>query len=233
MALVYFRGCIAREKLKSISEATEALLKSSGVNYTLIKDETCCGSTLLRTGFPDDARSAMEKTADKIKGRTVIVSCAGCYRTFLKDYPRMGFDILVKHTSQFLLELLREGRLRLKRGDLKVTYHDPCHLSRHTDETDAPRRLLREVAEVLEMDKHGKESRCCGAGGGVRSAYRDLSTELAAERLKEARGTGADLLCTSCPFCRLNLESSLINVLDISELLRKLIDTSGEGHAHG
>ena len=92
--MIYFRGCVAREKLGKISESTEVILKKAGVDYQIIKDETCCGSILLRTGFVDEASEQMKLTAQILKGEKILVSCAGCYRTFKKDYKELlGVDL--------------------------------------------------------------------------------------------------------------------------------------------
>ena len=129
--MIYFQGCTAREKLTRISKSTQELLDQAGVEYTVFDDEECCGSVLLRTGFTGDAREAMQKTYDKLQGERVVVSCAGCYRTFREDYPLMVGKVDVIHISQLLEELLAEGKLHLDREEVKVTYHDPCHLGRH------------------------------------------------------------------------------------------------------
>lgn len=221
--LIYFRGCLAREKLKSISDATESLLREAGVDYRVLDDETCCGSVLLRTGFLEEARRQMDDTAAKLGDSEVVVSCAGCYRTIKTDYAREGYTVRVKHISQLLLELIESGRLDLNKINIRVTYHDPCHLSRHTGETSAPRELIGKFAELVEMENHGADSRCCGAGGGVRSAHPEISDKVASERLKDAKETGADVLCTACPFCRLNLESDTVEVLDITELMERAL----------
>lgn len=218
--MIYFQGCTAREKLTRISKSTQELLDQAGVEYTVLDDEECCGSVLLRTGFTENAREAMQKTYEKLQGERVVVSCAGCYRTFREDYPLMVGKVDVIHISQLLEELLAEGKLQLDREEVKVTYHDPCHLGRHLEEYESPRRVLERRGELVEMDKNREEARCCGSGGGVKSAYPELSQSMAERRVEEARKTGAELLVTCCPFCVLNLESvGKIKVRDLVEFL--------------
>ena len=126
------------------------------------------------------------------------------------------------HISQLIEELIDEGKLQLQKREVKVTYHDPCHLGRHLGENEAPRRIIQEKGELVEMDKNQEESRCCGSGGGVKSAYPELSESMAEQRVEDARKTGADLLVTCCPFCVLNLESvGKIRVLDLTEFLEE------------
>jgi Fe-S oxidoreductase len=220
--MIYFQGCTARDKLKKISKSTQKLLDQTGIEYRVLEDEGCCGSVLLRTGFYEDAREAMERTYSKLKGEKVVVSCAGCYRTFREDYPELVGEVEVVHISQLLEELIDESKLHLDREECKVTYHDPCHLGRHLGEYESPRRVIQEKAELVEMDKNRKEARCCGSGGGVKSAYPELSQGMAEHRMEDAEKTGAELLVTCCPFCVLNLESAgKMSVLDLTEFLTR------------
>ena len=183
-------------------------------------NEGCCGSVLLRTGFEDDAREIMSKTLKDLKGEKILVSCAGCYRAFKKDYPEvLGENVDVIHVSQLLNQLIHDGKIPKSNSLDKVTYHDPCHLGRHMGEYEQPRNVIKTYTKLLEMDRKMKNARCCGAGGGVRSAYPDLSSEIALRRVDDAFETGADLLVTCCPFCVLNLESKKLRVMDLTEFV--------------
>ena len=86
--LLYFRGCTAREKLTSISKATERILKAAKINYETLEDEQCCGSVLLRTGFVDDAIEQMNGNLKDFEGKTIVTSCSGCYKTLKEDYKK-------------------------------------------------------------------------------------------------------------------------------------------------
>lgn len=223
--MIYFRGCTAREKLPRISEATEEILKFAGIEYRTLENEECCGSFLLRTGFREDAEEVMKKTLKEIEGEKVITSCAGCYRTFKKDYTEiLGVELDVIHTSHLFNELIKNGKLNVERLNEKVTYHDPCHLGRHMEEYDAPREILNRIAELKEMERSRENSRCCGAGGGVRSAFPETTEKIAEMRLKDAEEVKTNTIVTTCPFCILNLESNGEDdkiVLDLSEIIIK------------
>ncbi|MBZ9571026.1 (Fe-S)-binding protein [Methanobrevibacter sp. TMH8] len=105
-------------------------------------------------------------------------------------------------------------------SDEIVTYHDPCHLGRHSGEFDAPREVIKHFSHLKEMENIRENSKCCGSGGGVKSAFPEIAKSIATERGKEAENTGCDVLVTSCPFCKLNLdENSSLEVLDLSEFV--------------
>ena len=215
--MLYFRGCTAREKQTEISKATERLLDLAGVDYHVLDDEKCCGSVLLRTGFEKQAKEQIKKNTEILKDKKIITSCAGCYKTLKEDYD--GLDVV--HISQLLDELIRENKLNFTKADFKVTYHDSCHLGRHMDVFDEPRNAIESVADIVEMENSREDSLCCGAGGGVKSAYPEIADQMAKSRLAQARETGCETLVVSCPFCKLNLENDEIEVLDLTEFLVK------------
>ncbi|MCR5026574.1 MAG: (Fe-S)-binding protein [Methanobrevibacter sp.] len=213
--MIYFRGCTAREKETSIADATEKLLKLAGVDYKILEDEKCCGSVLMRTGFVEEAQEQIEKNTEALSGDTILTSCAGCYKTLKQDYE--GLEVI--HISQFLNQLIEEKKLNFNKKDLNVTYHDSCHLGRHCEVFDEPREVISSVANLVEMENNLENSLCCGAGGGVKSAYPEVANQMATSRINQAKDTGCDILLTSCPFCKLNLKNDDLEVLDITEFL--------------
>jgi Fe-S oxidoreductase len=242
--MIYFRGCVVRDKLSSISDATEAILKQARMDYTILEDEICCGSFLMRTGYEGDAVEVMEETLKLFEeansaGDKILVSCAGCYNTLKNDYKELfGVELDVIHTSELITQLINDGKLVAKKIPVKVTYHDPCHLGRHSGIYEEPREAISKSFDLVEMDRNREHSRCCGAGAGVRSAFPETAMKVASKRISDAEDTGAEILVTSCSFCVLNLENALekpvdesnienidkdnrspIRVLDISELI--------------
>lgn len=222
--MIYFRGCTARQKETSIAESTEKLLKAANINYRILDDEKCCGSVLLRTGFIDSAKKQIEENTSDLKGELILTSCAGCYNTLKNDYE--GLDVI--HISEFINQLINENKLNFDKNDFKVTYHDPCHLSRHCQVFNPPRNIIENIANLIEMENHHENSLCCGAGGGVKSAYNDLALEISKSRINQAKNTGSNILITSCPFCKLNLKNDDIDVLDLTEFLVKYGDLDEE-----
>jgi len=151
----------------------------------------------------------------KVGARTIITSCAGCYTTLKNSYPE-EFHII--SLPEFLAEHLEE--INLKRLDLTVAYHDPCHLGRHNKIYEASRKVIRAICTLREMKNIKEDSRCCGGGGGVRIGYPEISLELARKRLEDVP-EGIDFIVTSCPLCVRNLRDAggNIKIIDIVELV--------------
>lgn len=210
---VYFVGCMNSYRYPEVAKKTFELLKPFGVS--MLKDEVCCGSPLERTG--SDASPLIRHNLRQIRemgAHTIITGCAGCYAALRKYYPD-GINII--HVSEFLSE--RMGSLDIRKYDLVVSYHDPCHLGRAGGVYEAPRKLIRQTSTLIEMASHHENSRCCGGGGGVRRGYLELSQKIAEKRINEMPEE-AELLVTSCPLCRSNLEQVCKRrVVDLVELL--------------
>ena len=234
--VLFFVGCTAAfdPNIRGMATDSAYILAKAGVDFgTLGDEEGCCGSTLLRTGLVESARKTALKNIEKFERASpsvIVTSCAGCYKTLRQDYPRIGkVGARIVHITQFVNELLDSGRLSLSnKVDSIVTYHDPCHLGRHNGLYDQPRRILRAIPGVtlVEMDRTREEARCCGAGGGVKTAFPELAQKISGMRVDDAMKTGADTLVTSCPFCYQSLKASLelkvskMKMLDLMELVR-------------
>lgn len=216
---VFFAGCLASYRYPELTKKTFDILKKFGV--TVLKDEVCCGSPLLRTG--SDPSELMSKNLEQIRktgAHTIITGCAGCYTALKNDY--LG-NIKVLHVTEFLADRLAE--LDLKKLDLKVTYHDPCHLGRCNGVYEAPRQLISSVCSLEEMKSNREKSICCGAGGGVLKGYPDIALEISKKRIEEIP-EDVDYLVTACPLCRTNLRRGgpEIDVLDIIDLLEMAME---------
>lgn len=219
----YYAGCTATYRSKKTAAATLSILDKLKLDYTTL-DETCCGSVLQRVGVDqEEITKIMQKNVDSITKhgvKTLLLSCAGCYRMFKLEYPKyvkVPFEVL--HMAEFL------AKQDLKLSPLKgtVTYHDPCHLGRHCNVYDAPRDVIKKFPDVnfKEMSFNRSNSHCCGGGGGVRSAFPEEAMDIASTRMDE--GAFADTMITTCPFCVTNLESAKgsrkTQVVDLVELV--------------
>jgi len=225
----YFAGCTATYRSKKTSAAALSILDKLGVDFTTV-DEVCCGSVMQRIGWPiDEVKKYFQKNVDAIKSlgvKTLVLSCAGCYRMFKEEYPKyVEVPFKVLHMTEFLAE--QELKLKPMKGI--VTYHDPCHLGRHSGVYDAPRKVIAKIPEVTfkEMEFTKNLAHCCGGGGGVRSAYPEESKRIASTRVDEALATGASTIITTCPFCVSNLVLGLdgrdARVADLTELIDELL----------
>jgi len=232
---VYFIGCTSNYRQKNLRDATLRFLKKAGVDFTLI-DEHCCTSPLLRTGQVSPVKDFMNYNVQKIKevgASKVITSCAGCYRTLKNDFAKheAEHDLEIIHTSELILKLLKEEKLKFNSEFNKtVTYHDPCHLGRHSGLYEEPREVYKKIPglELKEMKRNRENAWCCGAGGGVKIGYPDWSIEISKERLEEGKETGATIVSSTCPFCRTNLSDANkafqmgFEVLDLVEIIDQL-----------
>ena len=217
--LAIFGGCTMPLRQADTLKNMMKIFEAAGKDIALSTDEWCCGSIAMRIGDYEAVKEDMKHNLElfKLMGAKVVFSpCAGCYRTLKKDYPEILGEELpfeVKHVTELLVEMMETEEIPFKPvegEDLKVTYHDPCHLGRHMDLYETPRDVIRKIpgVELVEMKRNRKNAWCCGAGGGVKSQFPSLAVEISKERIEEAVETGASILLTSCPFCVGNLQDA-------------------------
>jgi len=226
---VYFVGCTSALRFPEIAESTVKLLDIAKVGFTVMPEEVCCGSVMFRTGIREVGEEVAKKVVQMIEdtgASTVIFSCPGCYRTFVNDYPTVlgePLDFELKHISQYLLEI---DELKFSKSvNATITYHDPCHLGRQLEIFEPPRELISQIPglELVEMERIKMGAFCCGAGGGVRGAFPEVSLNMAKERVREASATGATMLASACPFCKRNLVDA-INELSIGMEMHDIVE---------
>jgi len=237
--VIFFAGCTGSYRATQIPKAGAYVLNRAGVKADCLgPDEWCCSSPALRTGQTNLTTEFAQHNirAVEVRGaKAMVTTCSGCFKTTSTDYGRYFSNptFPVYHFSQYLDKLIKEKKLKFN-GELKakVTYHDPCHLGRHGGVFEEPREVLKKIpgVELIEMPRNRMGSRCCGAGGGYKSAFNDLAVNIAGERVREADATGAEILVTCCPFCVTNLQAgakqigSKIKILDLSQLLLEVMD---------
>ena len=225
MEILYFPGCYLcyDPRLKKVARATANILNRAGVNFGILgPKENCCGESIRKTGdeelFKRLARENIKTFIDN-GVKKILVSSPHCYHTFKNEYPEFMVDFEVVHISQYVFELIREGRLEIKKEyEKKVTYHDPCYLGRHNGIYDEPREAIKKVPglELIEMPESREDSLCCGGGGGRIWMETPKGERFSDLRLEQAIGVGAEVLVTSCPYCIANFEDSRLT-LDVTE----------------
>ncbi|MBN1800641.1 MAG: 4Fe-4S dicluster domain-containing protein [Candidatus Lokiarchaeota archaeon] len=232
---VYFIGCTSNYRQQTLRDATIRFLKKAKIDFTII-NERCCTSPLIRTGQIDEVRDFMNYNIEAIKkagASKVITSCAGCYKTIKNDFRKQGVEhnLEIYHTSELIKKLLDDGKIEIQSGfDKTITYHDPCHVGRHSGLYDTPRAVYQSIpgVKMVEMRRNRENSWCCGAGGGVKIGFPDWALEVSKERVLEAKDTGATILTSICPFCKTNLSDANreynlgLEILDLVEILDQL-----------
>ncbi len=216
------------------------LLEHAGVSYgTLGTKESCCGDMADKIGAADvvadltrkNTRMFLEAGASKI-----LTISPHCLNSFRRNYEGLK-KIANIHSTQLLDKLIRDGAIKpVNKLDLKVTYHDPCYLGRHSSIYDEPRRLLESIPglTLLEMQNSRERSFCCGGGGGGPWKNSPGKRSLGEIRIEEAIGTGAEVVATACPYCIRTLNEAVaklgagnkIKVRDITELLLQSVGLS-------
>lgn len=240
MEVLYFSCCYTSydPRLKKIAQATTSVLKKAGVDFGILgAKENCCGESVRKTGneaiFKSLARSNI-KTFIDAGVKKIVVSSPHCFHTFRNEYPEFMVSFEVFHISQFVSQLIQDGRLNPSTEyPKKVTYHDPCYLGRHNGIYDQPRDVLRKIPglELNEMAESREDSLCCGMGGGRIWLETESSERFANLRVQQAIEAGAEVLATSCPYCisqfedsRLSLsDSEILQIKDVMEILQDVI----------
>jgi len=237
----YFAGCVPTlyPSAYSIPQAFLKILKASELSFTILgEEEDCCGYPLAIGGLPDKARMVARKNIDRLKSlgiKKVLTTCASCYHMYSAYYPELlgeelGLEVI--HSTQLLAELLSAGKLKTKKVDRIVTYHDPCDLGRKSNLFAQPRSIMMnlEGLSLREMKHNGADARCCGGGGNLEMSDPVLSGKVAQERVKEAVNTGAGTIVTACQQCKRTLQTGArqlkarIKVIDICELVQEALD---------
>jgi Fe-S oxidoreductase len=225
--VLYFPGCYLSydSRFKKVATATANILNRAGVDFGILgSEENCCGESIRKTG--DEKlfkRLAKENIKTFIENgvKKILVSSPHCYHTFKNEYPEFKVNFEVVHITQYLLELINEGRLELtKEYRKRITYHDPCYLGRHNGIYDEPRQVLKKVAglELIEMPESREDSLCCGGGGGRIWMDTPKGERFSDLRLEQAIEVGAEALVTCCPYCITNFEDSRLTLEDSESL---------------
>lgn len=240
--LLYWVGCAGSydRRAQRVARAVVKLLKHSGVNFAILgAEEKCTGESARRLGdeflFQELAQANIA-TLVKYNVRRILTHCPHCLNSLRHDYPQFGGNYTVMHHTEFLAQLLAEGRLvppgKEPQQDV-ITYHDPCYLARVNGIHQAPRDVLgaslraasSPAADVREMTRRREKTFCCGGGGGRMWMEEEPQKRVCSLRAKEALNTGANKVAVACPFCLTMLtdgvagQTETAQVLDVAEIL--------------
>ncbi|RLF11387.1 MAG: hypothetical protein DRJ98_03655 [Thermoprotei archaeon] len=211
---LYLVGCMIPFRLRDIGRATVDILKTAGVDFTILgEDERCCGLLLVDHGLLEEAKTVAERNLSRIEGRkpsVVLMACAACYYTYKHVYQRIyrkpEFEVM--HVAEALADLIDHGRISFKkRIDEKVAFLDPCHFVKVSGKYEIPRKVIENIPglKLIEFPRSRAEALCCGAPGGVRLVSRDVAFSAAGMIVKEALKLEVSRIVTSCPLCMYQL----------------------------
>jgi len=225
-----FAGCSADQASgQSGAIALAKLMQRAAEDFVILgKQEKCCGLYAFDLGFRREYERLSKINLATINNagiKRVVVACGSCQRIWREYAKTPGVKFEVMHGVEYVERLIAAGRLKfIKPVNKKVTYHDSCHLGRGCGVYDAPRRILRAIPrlQLVEMERNQRWAWCCGGGGGVPEADPELAHWCAADRLREAGASGAELVLTSSALCQrsfADLEEPALPLQDLLEFV--------------
>ena len=235
---VYFVGCTSafhHVVNRTDPYAVGRILNHIGEDWTMLGGkEWCCGCPSIMMGDEEGAREFASHNVQAIKetgARMVIVSCASCYKALRWEYPKLIGQrptFKVSHIVELISQCLEKGKIKLEPLNLRITYHDPCDLSRFGGVIEEPRQILNSITtSFVEMPDNKEDTRCCGGGGLLPTIDDALRLKSAAKRLRQAESITAEVITSACPACKITLAQaatnmgSKIEVLDMAELVAR------------
>ncbi len=229
-------GCAGSfdDRSKKVSVSLVKILQQAGISFAILgTEEKCTGDFARRVGnemlYQMMAQENID-TLNRYKVKKIIAACPHCLNTLKHEYPQLGGHYQVIHHTELIDQLVKEGKITLnKTFEGTLTYHDPCYLGRYNSVYDQPRSILQALSKdgLRELDRHGRESFCCGAGGGRMWMEETIGKRINLERAEEVVGCEAANVAVGCPFCLTMLEDGMkelgieknVRTKDIAELV--------------
>ena len=209
--VLFWVGCTGalEQRSQAIPRSMAKVLKAAGVNFAILgEEETCTGDPARRMGNEYLFQILAQQNIETLNGynvKKVVTICPHCFNTMRNEYPTLGGDYEVLHYSQYVAELMDQGRVKpIKMMNVTVAYHDSCYLGRHNGVYDEPRRVARAIPglKLVEMEPHCRQRGfCCGAGGGHMWIEESQGPRINHVRTDHFLETSADTVGVSCPFC--------------------------------
>lgn len=240
--ILFWVGCAGSfdDRAKKISVAMAKLMQKAGVDFAILgTEETCNGDVARRAGneyLADMLIKQNVETMAKYKFKKIVTFCPHCFNTLKNEFPDFGANYEVVHHTQYLKELLSQGKLKLKSIDdknEKVVYHDSCYLGRYNHEYEAPRNIINTLpgAKLAEVERNKDKGFCCGAGGAQMFMEETEGKRVNIERTEELLEKSPDTIAVNCPFCMTMMTDGVkakdkteeVEVKDIAELMLEKI----------
>lgn len=229
-------GCVwgYNPELRSAVKAFQEVLDAAGTRWGVLDEEPCCGHHSRRQGEESQFQDLAQRSLDILKqkdARRIVTPCPHCLHTLRHEHASLDGDHRpqIVHYSELMHELVVQGKLKFKTNGTRreAAYHDPCYLARYEAIADAPRAVLAAAgATVRELPHRGAWTLCCG--GGAAGFVRELESDQRLDRVRRAEiiGSGADLLVTACPECRMMLGATVDETKDLAEILAESMRAS-------
>ncbi len=234
--VLFWVGCAPAfdERARRAAISTAKLLQMAGVDFAILgQRESCTGDPALRMGDEYTFQRLAGENVATLNGagvKTIVTTCPHCFNTLGNEYADFGGTYEVVHHTQFLADLVHQGKLSPMPSERTITYHDSCYLARHNDVREAPRELVSAVGQAVEMPRNRERTFCCGAGGARMWMEEKRGRPINQERVREAVETGAETLAVACPFCTVMLDDgvretgSKMQVFDLATLLAEAVE---------
>lgn len=241
--VLFWVGCAGSfdDRAKKITRAFVKILNKANINFAVLgTEESCTGDPAKRAGneflFQMQAMGNIQ-VLNAYEIKKIVTTCPHCFNTLKNEYPELGGNYEVVHHSEYLQELINDGKITIEGGSFKgkkITFHDPCYLGRANDIYEAPRVLIEKLdAELVEMKRCKSKGLCCGAGGAQMFKEAEAGDkEINVERTEDVLETKADIVATGCPFCmtmmtdgvKLKDKEKDVQVFDLAELIAQAND---------
>lgn len=241
--ILYWVGCAASydRRARKIARSMVKILRASGVKFAVMREERCHGEFARRSGEEYLYQTAAQENIENFRQydfERLLAACPHCFNTLKNEYPAFegGTFNVVSH-SEWILEMMKAGKLKVKTEGETLAYHDPCFLARLNGIVDAPREVLKTLgADVRSPEASGEKTFCCGAGGGqMWTDGEKRESPVQVIRLEELRKTGAKRIALACPHCLTMLETARAEtkgddvLVDIAEIVADRLEVESEG----
>jgi heterodisulfide reductase subunit D len=237
--ILFWVGCAGSfdARAQKVTAAFCKILNACNIEFAILgNEESCTGDPARRAGnefvFQMLALQNIQ-TLNMYNVKKIVAACPHCFNTLKNEYPALGGNYEVLHHTQYLQQLINEGRLKMQEsGEFKgkkITYHDSCYLGRANGVFEAPRALLEELdIELSELKRSKSNGLCCGAGGAQMFKEDEPGNKrINIERAEEIINSGASIVAANCPFCltmltdgmKANEKQDSVMVYDLAELI--------------
>lgn len=237
--ILFWVGCAGSfdDRNQRVTRAFAEILTKAGIRFAILgNEESCTGDPARRAGnefiYQMVALQNIQ-TLDMYEVKKIVTACPHCFNTIKNEYPKLGGNYEVVHHTQYLQQLIDEGRIKLQEGGAfkgkRITYHDSCYLGRGNGIFEAPREVLKALdADLAEMKRSRRNGLCCGAGGAQMWKEDEPGDKrINMERVEEALDMNPEIIAVNCPFCMTMMTDGVsgkekqnqVMVYDLSEMI--------------